>query len=105
MIQIIEREAITLYLLDEEAKKNFEHRTGCTDLTSFETFWLEKTGNLLRPKDSQHFWSGNSFCWWVREFDGNGNPVKDHEFSVWLDKLGNCMFEDHDEEKLYRVMF
>ena len=26
-------------------------------------------------------------------------------FSVWLDKKGNCLYEDHDNEKLYRVMF
>lgn len=105
MIQIIEREEVSLYLLGKEVRENFERRTGCTDLTSFETFWLRKTGDLLRPKNSQYFWNGNSYCWWVREYDENGNPLKDHEFSVWLDKSGNCMYEDHDNDKLYRVVF
>lgn len=105
MIQIIERDALEFHLLDDECKKNFERRTGCTDLTSFESFWLKKTGDLIRPKDSQYFWNENSYCWWVREFDEKGNPVKDHEFSVWLDKLGNCMYEDHDANRLFRVMF
>lgn len=105
MMQIIERESLELYLLDNESKENFERRNDCDRLTSFESFWLKKTGDLLRPKGSQHFWTGDNYCWWVREFDKNGNPVKDHEFSVWLTKNGNCMFEDHDEDKLYRVMF
>ena len=105
MIQIIEKEALSLYLIDEVERENFERRTGCTDLTSFESFWLKKTGDLLRPKDSQYFWHGNSYCWWVRENDENGNPVKDHEYSVWLDKLGNCMYENHDRNRLYRVFF
>ena len=105
MIQIIEKDAIELFLLDKRDKENFERRTECSDLTSFESFWLKKTGDLIRPKDSQHFWLNNSYRWWVREFDEKGNPVKDHEFSVWLDKKGNCLYEDHDNEKLYRVMF
>ena len=94
-----------LHLLGNDAKENFVRRTGCTDLTSFESFWLQKTGDALRPKSSDFFWNGNSYCWWVREFDENGNPVTDHEFSVWLDKNGNCLYEDHDDDKLYRVMF
>lgn len=105
MIQIIERESLTLHEIEAEFKENFEPRTGCCDLTSFEQFWLKKTGDLLRPKDSQHFWTGNSYCWWEREYNENGNPVRDKEFSVWLDKSGNCMYEDHDSGKLFRVMF
>lgn len=105
MIQIIEREELSLFLLDEESKVNFERRENCTDLTSFESFWLKKTGDLLRPKNSQYFWVNNSYTWWERESDEKGNPVKDREFSVWLDKSGNCMYENHEEGKLYRVMF
>ena len=106
MIQIIEKDQLRLVQIDKEDQENFKRRTGCTDLTSFETFWLKKTGDLLRPMKSQHFWIDNSYCWWEREFDENGNPVRDHEFSVWLDQSGNCMFQDHDENgPLYRVMF
>ena len=105
MIQIIEKDALELFLLDERSKENFEPRTECGGLTSFESFWLKKTGDLIRPKNSQYFWLGNSYRWWEREFDEKGNPVKDHEFSVWLDKKGNCMYENHDDNKLYRVMF
>ena len=105
MTQFIDEKEIKLFLLDERSKENFEHRIGSTELTDFESFWLQKTGDLIRPKDSQFFWVDNSYCWWEREFDEKGNPVKDHEFSVWLDKKGNCMYENHDEEKLYRVMF
>lgn len=105
MILIIEREEIELHLLSDEEKKDIERRTSYTNLTEFESFWLKKTGDLIRPKDSEHFWNGNSYCWWERDFDKKGNPVKDHEYSVWLDKLGNCMCEDHDNDQLYRVMF
>ena len=105
MIQIIEKDCLELFEIAEEFKENFEPRTGCTDLTSFESFWLKKTGDLLRPKNSEYFWNSNSYCWWVREYDANGNHVHDHEFSVWLDKSGNCMYEDHDSGKLFRVMF
>lgn len=105
MVQIINEKEIELFLLDERSKENFEHREDSHNLTDFESFWLKKTGDLIRPKNSQHFWIGNSYRWWVREFDEKGNPVTDHEFSVWLDKKGNCMYENYDEEKLYRVMF
>ncbi len=105
MIQILEREQLELRQIDDEFKNGFERRTGCTSLTQFESFFLQVVGNLLRPIDSQYFWLNNSFGWWKREYDKNGDPIKDHEFSVWLDKYGNCMYEDHDENKLYRVNF
>ena len=105
MIQIIEKNEVELYLLDEDSRKNFEHRKDCHNLTSFESFWLKKTGDLIRPKDSEHFWVGDSYRWWEREFDKKGNPIKDREFSVWLDTSGNCMYEDYSNDKLYRVMF
>lgn len=104
MILIIEKEQIELYPITDDVKKNFERRTDC-DLTSFERFWLQKTGELLSKQNSQHFWVNDAYTWWERENDEKGNPVKDHEFSVWLDKCGNCMYDDHDNDKLYRVFF
>lgn len=106
MIQIIEKDQLELHLIPEDARENFVHRTDSVNLTLFESFWLKKTGDLLRPKDSQYFWCNDSYCWWVTEYDANGNPTRDHEFSVWLDTVGNCMYENHyPDGKLYRVMF
>lgn len=105
MIQIIERDALELIPYNKEEGGEIERRELSTYLTPFEAFWLKKTGDLLRPKDSQNFWNGNSYCWWEREYDEKGNPVKDHEFSVCLDKRGNCYFEEHDSGKIYAVRF
>lgn len=102
---LIKNNSFSLHLLEEDAKRNFQRRTDSTNLTFFESFWLRKTGDAIRPKNSIEFWVNNSYCWWVREFNEKGSPVKDHEFSVWLDTLGNCMYEDHDNDKLYRVIF
>ena len=106
MIQIIEKDQLNLLLIPKDARKNFEHRAESVYLTFFESFWLKKTGDLLRPKDSRYFWCNDSYYWEVTEFGENGHSSRDHEFSVWLDTKGNCMYEDHDPDgKLYRVMF
>lgn len=103
MKKIIFGETVEFYPIDKEFWGDFGRRTGCTDLTGFESFFLKKVGDAIRPKDSEYFWNNNSYCWWVREYDEKGNPVKDHEYEVWLDKNGNCIFED--EENLYRILF
>lgn len=106
MIQIIERENLELSEIEKEYRENFrpidekDHR-----LSFFESFYLKVTGDVIRPKDSEHFWSDQTYCWYVYEKDEKGNRIGSHLFGVWLTENRLCMYEDFDAEKLYQVMF
>lgn len=105
MVQIIESERFNLNLIDEDCRDNFKRREGATALSDFESFSLSVIGKCLMPPKSVHFWCNNDFRWWVRKYDENGNPIHDAEFAVWLTENGICMYEDFDENKLYRIVF
>ena len=105
MVQIIRSESFNLHLIDEDYRDSFKRRKGAAALSSFESFFLSVMGNALRPPKSIYFWLDNDFRWWVRKYDENGNPTHDAEFAVWLTDNGIAMYEDFDEDKLYRIEF
>lgn len=105
MIQFIDSERFNLHLIEDESKENFKRRQGAGALSDFETFSLNVIGKALMPPKSEHFWRDNDFRWWVRKYDEKGNPTHDAEFAVWLTENGICMYEDFDENKLYRIVF
>lgn len=105
MIQIIEKERFNIHLVEEDCKDNFTRRKNATALSDFESFSLTIIGKAMMPPKSEHFWCENDFRWWVRKYDKKGNPTHDAEFAVWLTENGICMYEDFDENKLYRIAF
>ena len=93
---------LTMYEVQDENKKNFVP-LAYNELSDFNAFCLRKIGDTLRPSGSQFFWCNGAFCWWVRRYDKDRNPVHDSEFCVWMTKNGCLMFEDNDNNKIFRV--
>ena len=78
-----------------------KNRKECKDLSDFEACMLELVGNAIRPRESQHFWSGGCYSWYR---DGRQENVD----RLWLTKNGILVFEkslDDDVYRLFRVGF
>lgn len=105
MFTSIDSSRFNLHKIGKEYRDNFKPRTGSTDLSAFETFFLQMLGDALRPVNSEHFWSVNSYCWYVREYDETGDPRHDHQYGVWLTTCGVAVFEDYDTDELFRIEF
>jgi len=105
MIQIVEKKNFNLHLIPEDCREDYERRKDATALSDFESFSLSVIGKAMMPPKSVHFWRNNDFRWWVRKYDKDNNPTHDAEFAVWLTENGICMYEDFDENKLYRIEF
>lgn len=100
----IRKSELSLLKVNDENKCNFipaKHN----EISDFHAFCLRKIGDTLRPSGSEFFWCDGAFCWWVRRYDKNKNPVHDSEFSVWMTKNGSLMYEDNDKGDLFRVWF
>ena len=75
------------------SKKN---RKENKDLSDFEARMLELVGNAIRPRESQHFWSGGCYSWYR---DGRQEKVD----RLWLTKNGILVFEKSLDDYVFRL--
>lgn len=68
------------------------------ELSDFEAFFIRKIGDLIRGRESQHFWSNGQFSWYV-------DAKQEHIQRVWLTSNGILVFFDDTSGTIYRVMF
>ena len=72
------------------------NKRGAKDLSDFESSMLELVGNAIRPRESQHFWSGGCYSWYR---DGRQEKVD----RLWLTKNGILIFEKSLDDYVFRL--
>ena len=66
MVQVISKGDLDFYLLPQEVCCDFVAKD-THELSDMESFLLKLIGDVIRPKESEHFWANGYYCWFIND--------------------------------------
>ena len=64
-----------------------------------ESFFLKLIGDVIRPKESEHFWANGYYCWFINDREKKTS----FEQRVYITSNGIVVFEDCSKGQKFRV--